>query len=148
MKNDEQVLKNLIRTVSDTWNIGDGKAYGTCFTEDCDYVTFNGQHLKGRGNVAEVHQELFDGVLKGSEMHHDVKDIRFITPDTAIVHVLGAIQLRWQKRAPKGRESINTNVAIKRDGEWKITAFHNCRIKDPNWIQRLLMKSSNKKKDK
>lgn len=148
MRNDEQALRDLFHDLSERWNQGDGEAYGTCLTEGCDYVTFNGQHLKGRKEVAKVHQQLFDGVLKGSKMAHSVKDIRFLTPDLAIVHVVGAVNLRWQKKAPKGRDSINTNVVIKENGEWKITAFHNCRIKDANWIQKLLMKSQQKRNSK
>ncbi|HET7578129.1 MAG TPA: SgcJ/EcaC family oxidoreductase [Bacillales bacterium] len=148
MAEDEQYLRNLFQAMSTAWNNGDGEAFGTCFTEDCDYVTFNGQHLEGRKAVAEVHQQLFDGVLRGSTMNHDIKDIRFLNSDTAIVHVVGAVKLRWQKSTPKGRDSINTNVAVKRNGVWKITAFHNCRIKGPNWIQKILMKTSGAGKKK
>lgn len=146
MANDEESLKNLFQAMSKAWNSGDGEAFGACFTGDCDYVTFNGQHLKGRKAIAKVHQELFDGVLKRSKMEGDgIKDIRFLTSEIAIVHGVGAVRLRWQRKAPKGRESINTNVVIKKNGEWKIAAFHNCRIKNPNWVQKLFMKSNSGK---
>lgn len=139
LANDQEALKQLFQAMSAAWNNSDGEAFGKCFTNNCDYVTFNGQHLKGRKEIAEVHQELFDGVLRGSKMNHRVKDIRYLSPNLAIVHVVGAVKLRWQKNAPKGRESINTNVSIKENGEWKITAFHNCRIKEPKGFVKWLM---------
>ena len=146
-KNEEQDIRNLFQDMSIAWNKGDGKAFGECFTENCDYITYNGQLLRGREAVSEVHQQLFDSFLKGSKMGGDdgIADIRFLTPDIAIVHGKGVIKLKWQKKPPKGRQSINTNVVVKENGKWKIDAFHNSRIKDPNWIQKLLVKANEKK---
>ncbi|CAH1197060.1 hypothetical protein PAECIP111891_01044 [Paenibacillus allorhizoplanae] len=134
---DQKEIFAIFTALSKSWNDHDGQAFGACFTEDADYVTFNGQHLKGRQAIADIHQELFEGILRGSVMVEGGSlNIRFVTPDMAIVHAVGAIRLRWQKKAPKNRDSINTNVVVKEKGEWKITAFHNCRIQSPNVIQR------------
>ncbi|TGU57366.1 SgcJ/EcaC family oxidoreductase, partial [Mesorhizobium sp. M00.F.Ca.ET.186.01.1.1] len=94
-------------------------------------VTFMGQHLKGRKQIADVHQMLFNGPLKGSVLESSVlSDLqpRFVTPDVAIVHAIGEVRLAEQVDDPNERESINTNVVIQQNGEWKLTAFHNCRV--------------------
>ncbi|MEK3779303.1 SgcJ/EcaC family oxidoreductase [Paenibacillus sp. FSL W8-0919] len=128
-----KAISDLFASLSEAWNKGDGAAYGNCFTEDADYVTFAGQHLKGRQQIADVHQMLFNGPLKGSVLvsrsYTDLQP-RFITPDVAIVHAIGEVQLAEPAQDPNDRGSLNSNVIIKQNGEWKITAFHNCRIQE------------------
>ncbi len=128
------------------WNSGDGDLYASYFTENSDYITFNGQHLKGRKENAEFHNQLFSGFLKGSKLVGQITKIRFLNNDIAIVHQTGAVQLRFQKQAPKSRLSINTNVLIRQSTGWRITTFHNCRIQKPNLLLRIfnLFKSTNK----
>ncbi|MGG2093445.1 SgcJ/EcaC family oxidoreductase [Bacillus sp. S13(2024)] len=128
---DIQLIKDLFVALSNAWNKGDGGAYGDCFTEDADYVTFMGQHLKGRKQIAEVHQMLFNGPLKGTTLESSLTievQPRFITSNVAIVHGIGEVKLPNSAEDPNERGSINTNMVIKQNDEWKITAFHNCRI--------------------
>jgi len=134
----------LFGRLYDAWSAGDAKAFAACFTEDADYVTFFGQHVKGRQEVESSHRQLFNGVLKGTQMQGRISAIRFLNDHTAIVHCIGNTKKRQQKNYPKNRESINTNVVILQDGEWKITAFHNCRIKNFNFIVKWLMNRSSK----
>ncbi|MGG1659234.1 SgcJ/EcaC family oxidoreductase [Brevibacillus sp. NRS-1366] len=135
MANQEDLkdIHALFTKLSDSWNRGDGTAYGDCFTEDADYVTFMGQHLKGRKQIADVHQWLFNGPLKGSVMESSVSTElrpRFIASDVAIVHATGEVRLADPSQNTNDRGSINTNVIVKQNGEWKLTAFHNCRIQE------------------
>ncbi|MFM1655201.1 SgcJ/EcaC family oxidoreductase [Brevibacillus sp. B_LB10_24] len=128
---DVKAIGEIFAALREAWNRGDGAAFGECFTEDADYVTFSGQHLKGRKQIAEVHQWLFDGPLKGSLLESSAQTEllpRFVTSEVAIVHGLGEVKLSETHSDPDDRSSINTNVVVKRNGAWKITAFHNCRI--------------------
>ena len=130
---DMKALSDLFAALSDAWNKGDGAAFGDCFTEDADYVTFMGQHLKGKQQIAEVHQWLFQGPLRGSRLESSLLSEvrpRFITPDVAVIHGIGEAKLADTAQDPNDRGSINTNVVIRQNGEWKITAFHNCRIQE------------------
>lgn len=138
---DEQDIHAVFNRLRLAWNEHNGQAFGDCFTAEADYVTFSGEHIKGRQAIGDVHQKLFEGILRGSEMAEGGSiSIRFINNDMAIVHCIGAIRLRWQKKAPKNRDSINTNVLLKEKDGWKIAAFHNCRIQPPNFIQKWFMK--------
>ncbi|MCP1310083.1 SgcJ/EcaC family oxidoreductase [Paenibacillus tyrfis] len=130
---DMQAMQELFTALSDAWNRGDGAAFGECFTEDADYVTFMGQHLKGRKQIAEVHQWLFNGPLKGSTLESSAAAElrpRFVTPEVAIVHGIGEAKLADPAQDSTDRGSINTNVVVNQNGVWKITAFHNCRIQE------------------
>ncbi len=145
-REDIQAIHNVFRALYRAWDQGDGKAYSEFFTPDADYVTFFGEHLKGRSEIDNAHQALWDGPLRGSKMISDLREmkLRFISPDTAIAHATGAVLMRWQKKAPASRDSINTNVLVRQNGEWKIAAFHNCRIKKLNWLTRLLYQPKSK----
>jgi uncharacterized protein (TIGR02246 family) len=125
---DETALRELFARLETAWNAGDGTAYSECFTPDSDYVTFEGGHLRGRQANAASHQKLFDSFLKGSKLTGRITDLRFITADVAVLHATGNVRLRWQARPAAGRESIQTYVAVKREGTWQFAAFHNTRI--------------------
>ncbi|MEI0739780.1 SgcJ/EcaC family oxidoreductase [Paenibacillus sp. JTLBN-2024] len=100
-RNQMKEIESLFEKMKLAWGKGDGEAYGACFTEDADYVTFQGEHLQGRKAIADTHQELWNSVLKGSTLEGEIKKIRFVTPDIAIFHGLGVVKLKWQKTAPK-----------------------------------------------
>ena len=130
-QDDVRAIAELFARLGDAWNRGDEEAYAECFTEDADYVTFMGQHLKGKRQIADAHHMLFHGLLKGSTLVSSADTDpapRFISPDAAIVHAVGEIRLPVPAPNAEDRRSINTNVVVKRNGEWKLTAFHNCRI--------------------
>ncbi|GAA3089533.1 SgcJ/EcaC family oxidoreductase [Nonomuraea salmonea] len=58
----------LLTRLADAWNAGDATAYAALFTEDADYITFDGTHTEGRAAIEAAHRWLFDGPLKGSTM--------------------------------------------------------------------------------
>ncbi|KQL44765.1 hypothetical protein AN963_25720 [Brevibacillus choshinensis] len=129
--NDIELIRRLFASMSEAWNRGDGIAFGDCFAEDADYVTFMGQRLQGRDQIAAVHQKLFNGPLKGSLLESSATvelHPRFVTQEVAIIHAIGEAKLANAAQDPADRSSINTNVVVKERGEWKITAFHNSRI--------------------
>jgi uncharacterized protein (TIGR02246 family) len=134
---DETALHALFARLEHAWNAGDATAYSQCFTPDSDYITFEGGHLQGRHANAEAHQKLFETFVKGSKLTGQIKDIRFLTPDVAVLHATGNVRLRWQSRPAPGRESIQTYVAVKRDGTWRFAAFHNSRIAQRDWYHYL-----------
>jgi uncharacterized protein (TIGR02246 family) len=137
---DEAAIRQLFQNLVTSWNKGDGTAYASQFTEDSDYIAFDGTHLKGRKANAESHQKLFDTFLKGSTLEEQrITDLRFLTPDVALLHMVGTVKLSWQKKPAPGRSSIQTLIAVKQNGEWKFAAFQNTRIQKRNWLMNLML---------
>ena len=136
---DERAVRGLLGRMVDAWARGDGQAYADCFTADSDYVTFNGMHLRGRDENANLHQSLFNGVLRGTRIDTPVEDIAFLAPDVALVHTAGSgAKHAESKRRPS---SIQTFVIVKRDGQWHIRAFQNTRIRRFSlWMTRRIAK--------
>lgn len=127
---DIQAIQQLENTNAEGWAEGNGAKMASVFTSDADYVTFNGEWLKGNDEIATVHQELFDGVLKGSSLaNRNIRSIQFIAGNIAIIHMTGAIRQKGKHEPAKSRNSIQTLIAKKENNEWKFVAFHNARIK-------------------
>lgn len=126
---DEAAIRDLFGKLFDDWDRGDGGAYGSRFTDDADYVAFEGTHTKGRGEIASSHQELFDKWLKGTRLTGGIRSIRFLASDVALVHATGGTIMRGKSKPSPERDSILTLVAVRHGGEWRFTAFHNTRAR-------------------
>ena len=129
----EQALSALFQQMIDGWNQGDGQAYAAPFTEDADYVIVDGKHVKGREVIALGHQYIFNTVFKGSRVKGQVKDIRFLSADIALLHAEGVLQLPGQAGVASEQPSTMTIVAIRQTDRWGFTAFQNTRVEErPN----------------
>jgi uncharacterized protein (TIGR02246 family) len=110
-------------------------------TEDCDYITFNGTHVKGREAYVKMHEQLMNNFMfRGAKLDGLIEQVNFLNEHTAVVIASGAIRFRWQKKAPESRQSINTTVWVRNaDGQWQMASFHNCRVKKMGWLARWVM---------
>ena len=124
-KADEAAIRGLVQKAAENWSKGDGDAYAALFTEDADYVTFAGTLHKGRREIARSHQQLF---AKGSRLVLELKSIRFLNADIAVIHVTGGIVEPGQARLAPERISHQTAVLVKRDGAWLYTASQVTRV--------------------
>lgn len=126
---DESVVRALYQQLMDGWNQGSGAAFAAVFTDDGDLVAFDGTHLKGREQIAAAQQRLFDKFLKGTRLVGKVERVRFLGPDTAVLHAVGNTVMRRKSRPSPERASIQTLVAVHRDDQWRLAAFQNTRIR-------------------
>ena len=125
---DEAAVRALYQQLMDGWNQGSGDAFAAVFTEDGDLIGFDGTHFKGRQEIAPFHQQLFDKWLKGSRLVGEVKDARFLSPAVALMHAVGGTVMRGKSEPSPERDSIQTLVATRQDGEWRLAAFQNTRL--------------------
>ena len=125
---EEAAVRALYQQLMDGWNQGSGDAFAAVFTEDGDLIGFDGTHFKGRQEIAPFHQRLFDKWLKGSRLVGEVKDVRFLSPDVALMHAVGGTVMRGKSEPVPERDSIQTLVATHQDSEWRLAAFQNTRL--------------------
>ncbi|MBA3635773.1 MAG: SgcJ/EcaC family oxidoreductase [Actinomycetota bacterium] len=126
---DEAAIRELFGLLLDDWGRGDGEAYGSRFTEDADYVAFDGTLTTGRREIAASHQRLFDEFLKGTRLTGRVFGITFPNPDVAIIHATGSTVKHGKTKPSPERDSIQTLVAVREGTEWRFAAFHNSRVR-------------------
>jgi uncharacterized protein (TIGR02246 family) len=125
---DEQALHDLFQVSKDGWNQGDGAAYAASFSEDADYILWNGTHLKGRQAIAAAHQQLFETRLQVSRLEGEIQHIRFLSDDIALLHVHSSPQIRGQEGPAPEQYAIQTLVALRQAEGWRFTSFQNTLI--------------------
>jgi uncharacterized protein (TIGR02246 family) len=126
---DEEAVRGVYQQLMDAWNAGSGERFAAGFREDGDLVAFDGIHFRGREQIAAFHQELFDRWMKGSRLVGDVEDVRFLSADVAVMHAVGNTIARGKSRPARERASIQTLVAVRDEGEWRLAAFQNTRVR-------------------
>src|SRR5688572_23651667 len=126
---DREAIIRLTKHLADTWTRHDAEAYASVFTENSDYIAFDGNHLEGRKANERHHAALFESVLRGSRMAFENVTVKFLTLDVAVMHGMGTVLLPWQREVTPRRRSLQTYVVVRQDGVWRIAAFHNVRVR-------------------
>lgn len=147
---DEAAIRTLCQQLNAAW--GNADAFAAAFTDDADYITFDGTHTRGRAAIAQVHRPLFEGFMKGSRLSGRTLSVRFLAPNVALVLSTGGVIRGHQKELSRKSLSVQTMVAVKQEDHWLFTAFQNTRYRPftQTLFGRLLMLfvgSSAKKKD-
>lgn len=121
---DEEAIRALVDRQVKGWAAGDPAAYASVFTADADYITFLGTHHTGRDAITASYVPLFRRLLKGTRLLIDITEVRFLTPDVALVHANASVSkgARWRHR--RGTR-VNTSVAVRTDGRWQLAASQN-----------------------
>ena len=125
----DAALHDLFDRMCAAWTSGDAAAYGDCFTEDSDYVSYDGTHARGRQAMVDNHHRLFTGVLSGSALVGRVESVRHLRPGVAVLHATGSVLMPWRSSLPGRRLSRQTLVAVEEGGAWRIAALHNGRVR-------------------
>ncbi len=126
---DDHAISALFDRLMQAWTGNDAVAYADCFTEDSDYVSYDGTRAIGRAPMQEAHDRLFRGVLAGSALVGGVESIRYVSPDVAVVHGTASVLMPWRSTLPKRRLSRQTLVAVRTRSGWRFTALHNGRVR-------------------
>ncbi len=129
---DESAVRNVLAEYAVAWNGHDTAAFGCLFTEDCDYVSVAGVHWKGVQEIVQRQAELFQNRSKTAVRTLAGVEVRFSTPDVALVHATWDVTGRSR---PTGEavpvlKEITTVTMVKTNGKWLITAFHNTESGD------------------
>jgi uncharacterized protein (TIGR02246 family) len=92
-------------------------------------VTFNGDHLHGRQHMTTRMQHYFDAYLQDTRLLMLTEQVRYVEPDTAIIVRTGCVLWNQETTCTDEAMSVNTNVLVKRHGQWLQTSFQNTRIR-------------------
>jgi uncharacterized protein (TIGR02246 family) len=126
---DEQLIRMLPRYLGEAWNRGDSPSYAALFTDDCDYIGFDGTHVTGRAATARHHQKLFDSVMFGSRLRLADITIRFVTPDLALIHADASLSMPWQSADARKHRWLQSYIVVRNDDGWRIAAFQSAEVR-------------------
>jgi uncharacterized protein (TIGR02246 family) len=124
VNDDEIAIYGVFERLTEAWRDGDGNAWANEFVEDADFTVWFGFILKGREQIAWGHQLIFDTFYADTVFELGIRQIRFVTPDVAIVHLNGSVVREGEARAEES-DAVPMAVLRQDDSHWKIVAFQN-----------------------
>ncbi len=109
------------------WNTHDAHLFASAFAADSDFTNVRGVGASGRENIEKFHAQAFQKMFMQSHQTAEVKRIRFLKPDVAVVDV------RWEMTgalSPEGasiplRTGLLDLVFTSSSNGWLITVMHN-----------------------
>lgn len=127
---DKKEIKEQINAFFTSWNSHNFSDMKNYTTEDVDWVNVVGMWWKGRKQVQFAHEAYHKTMFKDVPLQQKESEIRFITPDVAVVHL---VSFYGEFTTPDGSKSGNTNdlatlVFLKKNGKWLITAGQNVMV--------------------
>lgn len=122
---DEAAMRENVKQMETGWNTKSGALFAKPFAEDADYVVINGMYIKGHEVIETNHQRIFDTIFKDTTITLTVKQIRFLRPDVAVVHVSGQ---RVGPTRELTEDAMITVVMTKEKQGWVIAAFQNTGV--------------------
>jgi len=121
---DETAIRDLVNALSEAWAAGDAEAWAAPFADDADFTVWFGLPLSGRAEIAQGHGFIFDGIYAETVFALEVRKVRFLGPDVAVVHLEGRVA---DDGEPMPEEPSAVPLAVLSRGElgWEIVAFQN-----------------------
>ncbi len=119
----EQQIATLVAQLETAWNAGAAAAFAACFTSDARFVTVRGDYLVGRGMIAELHKQLFDGIYRGSKNAYTLITATEVAPAVAVANARTLLTVPGGPMAGEYK-AILTLVAVQRPAGWQFAALH------------------------
>ena len=123
---DEAAIRAIIASLADAWTRGDAEAWGKAFTTDADFTVWNGMYAKGREAITRGHAEIFSTIYKDTKQRLNVRSIRFLRDDVAVVHVEGSV-VKKAEEFPATPMVVPVFILTKDQGRWLIAVFQNTK---------------------
>jgi uncharacterized protein (TIGR02246 family) len=122
--NDGSEIETLYRRLLDSWNRRDAAAYAALFDEDAHLVGFDGSMIGGRREIAPTLAKIFAD-HPTQEYVPKIREVRFLSPEVAMLRAVAGMVPRGQSDIDPRLNAVQTMVALKCQGEWRIVLFQN-----------------------
>ncbi len=117
-------VRALYRQLLDGWNKRSADAFAAPFIEDGDVIGFDGSQMTGRADIASTLQQIFANHPTAAYVAK-VRSVRFLAPDVAVLRAVAGMVPPGQSDLNPAVNTLQTLVAAKRDGQWRIALFQN-----------------------
>jgi uncharacterized protein (TIGR02246 family) len=120
----ERALQALYRSLLAAWNADDADAFAAPFADDGQVVGFDGSEIAGRATIAEQMAAIFADHATGSYVGI-VRSVRPLGADAALLRAVSGVVPAGESDLKPELNAIQSLVAERRDGNWKIILYHN-----------------------
>ena len=124
---DEAAIRAIFANLNDAWTKGDAQLWGSQFAKDADFTAWMGVYVKGREVITSEHGRIFQTIYKGTKLRLNVRSIRFLRNDVAVVHAEGSV-VKKEEEFPSTPQVVPAAILTKEKGQWQIAVFQNTRV--------------------
>lgn len=131
----ESQIRASVAAQAAAWTAGDASLYAKDVSADVSFTNLFGMVMYGAPAFIARHRQILETFYKGTTKHHQIRRIRFVTPDVALVDIDN--EVRGVKAMPPGivvppdgivRTQL-MEVFVRRGDRWSIEAYHNVDTK-------------------
>jgi uncharacterized protein (TIGR02246 family) len=130
---DEAAIRDIENRFNAAWDRHDPEGLSESLVDDAQFITVNGAWTTSRQGFRDLMQRLHgpNGPFRSSTRRSPEMQVRFLTPDIAILHTRFWIKGEVQHDAlsQDDRESVGTRVLRRIDGRWQIVATQNTDVR-------------------
>ncbi|RSM53536.1 DUF4440 domain-containing protein [Amycolatopsis sp. WAC 01376] len=123
--NDESAVRAVLDGIYAAWAGNDADAFVAAYADDAT-ATMPGGFLGSKQAIHTTMAAGFAGPLKGSRGVVDVRNVRFVGSDTAVVNATSATVMAGDAEPPAGQWAMDTWTLSRADGPWRVDAYHTC----------------------
>lgn len=127
VEGDAAAIRSIIEELEKAWTAGDAEAWSKHVADDVDFTVWNGRYIKGREGVTAGHRQIFSTIYKDTKQKLDVRSIRFLRDDVAVVHLKGSV-VKKTAEFPEAPQVAPVMIMTKQNGRWLIAVFHNTDV--------------------
>ena len=117
-------ISALYQQLLDSWNRQDAAGYAAQFAEDANAVGFDGSLMNGRAEIETTLRAIFRDHQTGRYVGK-IREVRFLAPEVALLRAVSGVVSAGQSDLNPATNAIQSLVAVKRDGQWRIAHYQN-----------------------
>jgi len=108
----------------ESWNRRNAAEFAAGFAEDASLIGFDGSQYNGRAEMEAEIGKIFADHQTAAYVWK-VREVRFLTPDVALLRAVVGMVPPGQSDLNPAVNAIQTLVAVKEGGQWRIALFQN-----------------------
>ena len=121
---DESAIRSLYGALLDCWNKRNAGDYAAWFVEDGSLIGFDGSAINGHTDIDSHLSAIFADHPTGRYVGK-IRAVHLLAPDVAIVRAVAGLVPPGRADLNPATNSIQSVVAVQRDGTWRIALFQN-----------------------
>jgi uncharacterized protein (TIGR02246 family) len=121
---DKAAVGGLTQRLVVAWSHHDADAFANLFLEDGTMI-LPGVLRTGRAEIRDYMAQAFQNEYKASQVTGQPLDLRFLTPDVAVLLTEGGVLATGDTEVTADRAIRATWLAVRRDGQWQLANYQN-----------------------
>jgi len=128
---EEAAARGVVEAIGKAWADNNPDGFADAYAEDASLILSGDRYFRGREVIRKMTRHQFATAHKGTTLLQNIVDLRFLSPDTAVVITEGGVLVPGETVPAAEREIRATWVLNKKpDQKWYIAAYQNGRNAD------------------